>query len=422
MKLSQYNIEIEKNEHFVVLHNTYTGAVVKLDNDTYTHFKTKIECKHPTFHALKANGFIVSEEVDEYAKVQHELNLDISNPMDKALNVVIAPTMRCQLKCWYCYEQRHPLSTKNMSESTCDDVVNFIKSSIKPHTEEINICWFGGEPLLDIESILRIGGRLKHEIPKEITLKSRIITNGVLLTEENCNKLVSQCNLNNAQITLDGQEEQHCKAKGCKKESYKQVIKNIIDCAPLIHLSICYNLSRDNYCDLESLIRYLLVDNNLLNQIAIHLVRVKPYSKDCGLESRCFTEEDFDKIRIAFDDFLKGLGQRPKSTMVKRAAPCSLLKNSGAVIDPEGFLYKCEHFLGQKEKAAGDVINGWYFNQQHMNAQKVMWDDQCSQCAYYPRCGFALCPELRAMGQKDDGNCSYATVIENRIKNSIFNK
>ena len=422
MKFSQYNIEIEKNEQFVVLYNTYKGSAIKIDFDTYQSLMEDMDYDHPYFETLRTNGFIVSDEVDEYAKVQHELSLDINNPMDKALNVVIAPTMRCQLKCYYCYEQRAPLSTTNMTASTCDNVVSFIKVGIKPHTETINICWFGGEPLLDMKSILKIGSEVKRGLRDGIIFNSRIITNGILLTKENCMALVNECNLNNAQITLDGKEEQHCKAKGCKKEAYQQVLKNIVDCASLIRLSICYNLSKDNYCDLEPVMQYLLVDNNLLNKIDIHLVRVKPYSNDCGLEAKCFTEEEFDKIRISFDAFLKTLGQTPKSSTVKRASPCSLLKNSGAVIDPEGYLYKCEHLLGQKEKASGDVVNGWYFNQQHMNAQKVIWDNQCSKCAYYPRCGFALCQELRAMGRKDDGNCSYTTVIENRIKNSIFNK
>ena len=81
MKFSQYNIEIEKNEQYVVLYNTYKGSAIKIDLDTYQNFMENMDNGHPCFEALRSNGFIVSNEVDEYAQVRHELNLDINNPI-----------------------------------------------------------------------------------------------------------------------------------------------------------------------------------------------------------------------------------------------------------------------------------------------------------------------------------------------------
>ena len=60
--------------------------------------------------------------------------------------------MACNLRCTYCFE-------KHTSERLCieseDKIINFFRKEI-PKKKQLRLSWFGGEPLLNLPSILRI--------------------------------------------------------------------------------------------------------------------------------------------------------------------------------------------------------------------------------------------------------------------------
>ena len=64
--------------------------------------------------------------------------------------------------------------------------------------------WYGGEPLLAISPIERLTKKFKKICKRfNIEYSASIITNGYLLTEDVCNKLLD-LDITDAQITLDG--------------------------------------------------------------------------------------------------------------------------------------------------------------------------------------------------------------------------
>ena len=74
-------------------------------------------------------------------------------------------------------------------------------------------------------NIYMISKELKKYLSPLVTLKSRLTTNGVLLSMKNCKLLIDESNLTDVQITLDGTEEEYCKHKGANKTDYFKVIK-----------------------------------------------------------------------------------------------------------------------------------------------------------------------------------------------------
>jgi len=73
------------------------------------------------------------------------------------LNLIILPTEACNFRCTYCYET---FENKKMPRS----VVSGIKSLIDRRGEELDeleISWFGGEPLLALDVITEIS---KHAL------------------------------------------------------------------------------------------------------------------------------------------------------------------------------------------------------------------------------------------------------------------
>lgn len=69
----------------------------------------------------------------------------------KVLNLTIAPTSNCNFRCPYCYE-RNSLNEKRMNDTTANDILKMIEDRI-PHLEAIDLTWYGGEPLLELERI-----------------------------------------------------------------------------------------------------------------------------------------------------------------------------------------------------------------------------------------------------------------------------
>jgi uncharacterized protein len=121
------------------------------------------------------------------------------------LNLIILPTEACNFRCTYCYET---FEHKKMSPR----VVTGIKSLINRRADELNeldIEWFGGEPLLAFDVVADICGHAKQAAKtNNIHFYSSMTTNGYLLEE----KRFMSCLANEIrafQISLDGDPSIH---------------------------------------------------------------------------------------------------------------------------------------------------------------------------------------------------------------------
>jgi uncharacterized protein len=121
------------------------------------------------------------------------------------LNLIILPTEACNFRCTYCYET---FENKKMPLP----VVNGIKSLIDrrgAELDELEISWFGGEPLLAFDVISEIS---KHALDAGktagFTFRSGMTTNGYFLNQHR----LSQCldhKIDFFQISLDGNPDEH---------------------------------------------------------------------------------------------------------------------------------------------------------------------------------------------------------------------
>lgn len=169
MKKSFYNI-YEKINNGNVLYNTISGAVAIL-NDEYSRIyesrsffdgKTNEEFVN---NMIKGN-FLIPDEFDEKKfinKVSKQARNDTSS-----VAFTVAPTMKCNFRCPYCFEQGNEYTT--MTNEVVEDTINFLNSKInniaqKENEEKnVSITWYGGEPLLAINIIEKItkGLNLEH--------------------------------------------------------------------------------------------------------------------------------------------------------------------------------------------------------------------------------------------------------------------
>jgi uncharacterized protein len=121
------------------------------------------------------------------------------------LNLIILPTEACNFRCTYCYET---FENKKMPRS----VVSGIKSLIDRRGEELDeleISWFGGEPLLALDVITEIS---KHALDvaktEGFTFRSGMTTNGYFLDQDRFLQCLDH-KIDFFQISLDGSPDDH---------------------------------------------------------------------------------------------------------------------------------------------------------------------------------------------------------------------
>lgn len=211
LKESAYNfIYDDLGKDQIVFYNSRTGALAVVHEDQYKQYKgfqekgKEIEDAEFLKNLLKC-GYLLPAEVDE--KFLIKTNMMQGRYNKNLLSLTIAPTMACNFRCIYCFEKGH-YGNSLMDGETQIALMNFIKSHLDG-VKNINVTWFGGEPLLGmsvIESLSEQIIALCEE--KELQYQAGIITNGYLLTPENAEKL-KKYNVRYAQVTVDGPKEIH---------------------------------------------------------------------------------------------------------------------------------------------------------------------------------------------------------------------
>lgn len=106
--------------------------------------------------------------------------------------------------------------------------------------------------------------------------------------------------------------------------------------------------------------------------------------------------------------------------MTNIAVPCPLRSCSDFAIGPDGSIYKCLEFLGNKDKAIGNMLtHNIDIRKQASYALSYdpFNDEECCNCEIFLLCGGG-CPidRAKALKEKRPNNCS---VIKERIKQII---
>ena len=155
LKESAYNfIYDDLGKDQIVFYNSRTGALAVVHEDQYKQYKgfqekgKEIEDAEFLKNLLKC-GYLLPAEVDE--KFLIKTNMMQGRYNKNLLSLTIAPTMACNFRCIYCFEKGH-YGNSLMDGETQIALMNFIKSHLDG-VKNINVTWFGGEPLLGMSVI-----------------------------------------------------------------------------------------------------------------------------------------------------------------------------------------------------------------------------------------------------------------------------
>lgn len=382
---SKYNILLDvdgdrslicnlRNLHIAWIDNRFQdGAMLAQD------FENDEECRR-----LISHQFIVGSDFDESADFCLQRRAFIENKCPKHMQYVIAPTMRCNCNCWYCFEDKR--SAHTMTTEECEAVVHYIESQVSQNDccEVLHLTWFGGEPTLALEQIALIGGKVNAFCSTMgIRLESAIVSNGILLTQNAVKELVESTNLIRCQISMDGTRERYAKDKGVPPSAYDKVLRNLNSIAELIEVTVRINIHKDNEADAKALYLELLSNEAVAKNAKIYFAPITNCSS-CSVEA-VYTPREFRKISDELAHMSEGAliqGRYPEL----RKASCGAMRRTFVCIGPDLNLYRCEHCLGHSELAVGTIQSGYDSGNTFDEAFLGELSDRCIECPYVPIC------------------------------------
>ena len=338
------------------------------------------------YDALIETYFLVPRGKDELALYAGILALmKVYGRREAIRTYTILPTFACNARCVYCYEEGSvPLT---MSAETEEQLVRYILDTCEKD-KPLLIRWFGGEPLLCVNTIDRVSRALTEA---GVDFSSSMVSNGSLITSEIVEKMTGPWKLRDIQISMDGAEEDYRRRK--RYIEYRGTYRGVMEAvscmsAAGISVSIRCNVDEEN---LPSIPRYLEdmregVENK--ERVSIYL---------SPLYGARYGENDLQIWRevLSLAPRIKAAGFRSlsegDSALEFRIDHCMADKGF-PVIAPDGSLYPCEHC--PPETRYGDIRTGvtdGKARSEYCRTDRIR--EKCRGCAFLPLCTpFATCP------------------------------
>lgn len=405
MKSSKYNFffEYDDDPNIIVCYNARTNALAKINHNLYERYLQYIQGNMKILDDKEIEnfiygGFIISKDVDELEILRERMYLERYGNNQSNFAITIAPTLKCNFACPYCYEQGD--KPDKMTIELQDKILELLESQ-KDLIKSFSVTWYGGEPLLAFDVIENLSNKFIDICYKNnIEYTASIVTNGYLLNREICKKLINDFKVNTIQITIDGTAKTHDKTRVLhnKKGTFEQIINNLKNSMDLLEgiVTIRTNINKENYLDAYRLNNFLR-EEKLLEKVNHYFANVRPV-EDSYNNSLCFSEKEFDYINELYSETCKIEPQYPqlKSTF------CTADNVFSMVISSDGDIYKCWHDVGIKEKRIGNVLldNNYFDEIQYLNNRYMYtmydptMDEKCKDCNILPIC-MGGCPEER---------------------------
>lgn len=396
MKFSIFNNIISLPKEHFLLYNSFTDTSLVISSAINNVFRDKsteiISDEHPSFYdKLITAGCILPKETDEVTQLQERIDKLCND--DSRYSLIINPTINCNFKCWYCYEEHIP------GAKMSDDVLCNVKKHITNITSNeklkyFHLSFFGGEPLLYFDKVVVpiIDHYNEQCIQNNVRTHVSFTTNGYLINEKMIEEFV-RCKVNSFQITIDGNREQHNKTRFpyVGGESYDKILENIKKLIALsMRVTMRINYTRDNLASISDIEQYLAsIPEEQRKYISVNFQRVW---QDHGSKDGTCIEAEINDIVDGYIDIYSELGIHASKVMMDFVNySCYADKRNEAVINFDGKAFKCtaRNFDSNNEigylNQNGDVI---WAQERVEHRFKVRYSKEvCHSCRIAPLCG-----------------------------------
>jgi uncharacterized protein len=321
-----------------------------------------------------------------------------SNARNSVFRGTVVLNLRCNLACTYCYEEGFR-GDLEMTEKTADRLIEWVTAEHLDYGRDVEIQFYGGEPLLSLPLIHRIAPALQQRaVASGRKFSINMTTNGTLLTRKIVEQLLPY-NFTKAIVTLDGPRTVHDQQRPfvSGEGSFDTIVANLKEVCDRIRIDLNGNYTMDNYREFPQLLDYLLGEGVMPERLgSVEFSTVTPksgkgvdISAGCSSSTEKWLQEAGPYLR---QEILRRGFQTSKPTM----SACMVEFDHDLVINYDGTLYKCPAFMGWPELSVGTLESG--IKDYSVSHNLAVWhNDECLDCAYLPLCfgGCRLNPLLR---------------------------
>jgi uncharacterized protein len=307
-----------------------------------------------------------------------------------------------------------------MSVETAGRVGDWIEGELERlRPERFLLTFFGGEPLLNLPVMYALSERLWHASNRVGTPVSiSIITNGLLLTEDVVDRMVP-FGLRGVKITLDGDRETHDRMRPLRggQGTFDRIIENIRRVSGKCGIAIGGNFDESSVASYPALLEFLreqefsehLVKVNFkpivrnpepatpkgmltLTPVKADGTPIKPLGGTCmtsvgdGGASACDTCHTLDdQMSFLREETLRHGFSTPDGV---HNGPCHVHMAHAHTVGPDGSLYACPGFTGEKGKSIGHIDGRIEARREEARLafDRLSPWEECGDCAYIPVC------------------------------------
>jgi len=392
---------IEDADNGKVIHNELTRSFIWISNTHWDKIYTN-DRSIDYIDYLWTNYFLVNEDFDERA-VQQMLKEKMAPSPDDPNYLTpgnldaytIYTTMGCNARCNYCYEKGRKITV--MNSETARKVGDYIVRVSKKNGHNIELRWFGGEPLVN-ENVIDIICKKVKDAGYNYT--SEFTSNGFLFKREKIEKYVNLWHIHSAQITLDGTEETYNKIKNYKNAKGKNPYRIVVDNIKMlafeldVYISIRINLSLDNAENIKELM------HEIYKEFGIHK-NINPYVYPIFDTNDPRTDEENDELFGKLKEIQDIMRQYGYFQGMWRAdfissTHCMCDIGNAVVIGTDGDIGLCEHY--SESEFWGHVAKEDMRDEDMIRSFKKYVDDQeiCFDCPIFPSCIIPVkCEDLK---------------------------
>lgn len=382
--------EIERNLVF----SSATASYVTLSDSNYESLLKGDFCSinKCTYDQLVEAKILVNSHDEEL----HSYYAERAKRLDKLGNTVaILTTTRCNAHCFYCFEKGID-NHLSLSGHNIDATIQFINDYYT--NKNLNIYWFGGEPLYNFEAIEQV---TKGLLACGFTLSTHVVTNLSLLDE---NKLKFFKDNYKGHISFeipiddigDGYNAIKKYSDRDPNRGYNDVMQNVrllLDNKIFVSISINYVASRfaekvNCYLHLKKILSEYPKDMYYLFLTPLYLHGKSelitefnsPISSHPYLQTVKLRLENENEKTLPF--ILNTLALLPKKPCEIDASKVMLTINSN------GDIYNCIRLVGRDGYQIGNVVGGITRKQAILEKQFSIHDPKriCENCSILPIC------------------------------------
>jgi uncharacterized protein len=400
MKPSRYNKIFQSHDGTWLAFNAFSTALASIEQEDLPFIQSllaqpgSIPCDTPHKREIREllvkGGFLIPDDVDELAAQKVEILQDRFRT--DMLALTIAPTLDCNFRCDYCYEDHLRVT---MSSAVQKALLQWTASRAAT-IDSLQVAWFGGEPMLPtafpvVESLSR--GFMDLARRQGIRYQAQIITNGYFLDPAKV-ELLKSLGVEQIQVTLDGPPVIHDRRRILLggQGTFWRILDNMKSVAGMIPIQLRINVDRRNAGATIDLVE-LLVKEGLAGKVHPYIAQVTAGGSACGnIVESCFDGPDF---ALAAAEIYREAAKRglPLSRFPFRirGAFCIAERVNGFVVAPSGAIFKCwEEVTSRPQGAVNHLLDGKQLFHRVNESRWLSWDvfgkQECPSCEVLPSC------------------------------------